>query len=137
DLEQEEYLEALSRDRVLGYAVAVGVRDKPAKLVWRLPAKAGRCAEELVRLDRLRLESDDSGLNEQLNLLFQSMRRTSWIVYIIKRSVGELTDLLRLPPMFRLRSEEHTSELQSREKLVCRLLLEKKKKQLTTNHDAA
>src|SRR5690606_41263928 len=28
---------------------------------------------------------------------------------------------------FRLRSEEHTSELQSREKLVCRLLLEKKK----------
>src|SRR5690606_39547788 len=28
---------------------------------------------------------------------------------------------------FFLRSEEHTSELQSREKLVCRLLLEKKK----------
>jgi len=27
-----------------------------------------------------------------------------------------------------LRSEEHTSELQSRENLVCRLLLEKKKK---------
>src|SRR5207342_3766882 len=31
------------------------------------------------------------------------------------------------------RSEEHTSELQSRENLVCRLLLEKKKKQ--RNHD--
>src|SRR5436309_7751841 len=29
-----------------------------------------------------------------------------------------------------LRSEEHTSELQSRENLVCRLLLEKKKKML-------
>src|SRR5690606_40971256 len=29
----------------------------------------------------------------------------------------------------RKRSEEHTSELQSRENLVCRLLLEKKKKQ--------
>src|SRR5439155_22647970 len=29
---------------------------------------------------------------------------------------------------FRLRSEEHTSELQSRGHLVCRLLLEKKKK---------
>src|SRR5690606_41708848 len=28
------------------------------------------------------------------------------------------------------RSEEHTSELQSRENLVCRLLLEKKKKQI-------
>src|SRR3712207_8848674 len=30
------------------------------------------------------------------------------------------------------RSEEHTSELQSRQYLVCRLLLEKKKTQLTT-----
>src|SRR5436309_12655039 len=30
------------------------------------------------------------------------------------------------------RSEEHTSELQSRENLVCRLLLEKKKKKKTT-----
>src|SRR3989440_1678402 len=29
---------------------------------------------------------------------------------------------------FRIRSEEHTSELQSRSDLVCRLLLEKKKK---------
>src|SRR5258707_7566362 len=31
------------------------------------------------------------------------------------------------------RSEEHTSELQSRQYLVCRLLLEKKKKQTRTN----
>src|SRR5690606_39577265 len=31
-----------------------------------------------------------------------------------------------------VRSEEHTSELQSRENLVCRLLLEKKKHRLTT-----
>src|SRR2546422_6830099 len=32
-----------------------------------------------------------------------------------------------------IRSEEHTSELQSRLHLVCRLLLEKKKKITTTN----
>src|SRR5690606_40464291 len=32
----------------------------------------------------------------------------------------------------RVRSEEHTSELQSRENLVCRLLLEKKKKKQNT-----
>src|SRR5690349_23948563 len=31
------------------------------------------------------------------------------------------------------RSEEHTSELQSRRDLVCRLLLEKKKKKYNTN----
>src|SRR5690606_42014331 len=34
----------------------------------------------------------------------------------------------------RLRSEEHTSELQSRENLVCRLLLEKKKKKENPHH---
>src|SRR2546422_6153972 len=33
------------------------------------------------------------------------------------------------------RSEEHTSELQSRLHLVCRLLLEKKKTKNNTNHD--
>src|SRR5690349_23818408 len=33
-----------------------------------------------------------------------------------------------------LRSEEHTSELQSRRDLVCRLLLEKKKKEQTQLH---
>src|SRR3712207_7827510 len=32
------------------------------------------------------------------------------------------------------RSEEHTSELQSRQYLVCRLLLEKKKKQSTNTY---
>src|SRR5947209_12921293 len=35
--------------------------------------------------------------------------------------------LLRSPDPDRSRSEEHTSELQSRQYLVCRLLLEKKK----------
>src|SRR5258707_9350729 len=34
---------------------------------------------------------------------------------------------LRRPRLLRRRSEEHTSELQSRQYLVCRLLLEKKK----------
>src|SRR2546430_3207297 len=33
-----------------------------------------------------------------------------------------------------IRSEEHTSELQSQSNLVCRLLLEKKKKTTTSSH---
>src|SRR3712207_6939674 len=37
------------------------------------------------------------------------------------------------PPLLR-RSEEHTSELQSRQYLVCRLLLEKKKKNTIIKH---
>src|SRR2546428_3599134 len=40
----------------------------------------------------------------------------------------------RLRPRLRLRSEEHTSELQSRSDLVCRLLLEKKKKKKKQHH---
>src|SRR3712207_7754489 len=48
---------------------------------------------------------------------------------------GQLTQLrpipvLRNPSLFGVRSEEHTSELQSRQYLVCRLLLEKKKNPL-------
>src|SRR5436305_1502296 len=39
---------------------------------------------------------------------------------------GQFTEVAT--PTFCLRSEEHTSELQSRPHLVCRLLLEKKKK---------
>src|SRR2546427_4642868 len=39
----------------------------------------------------------------------------------------------RAPADFRSRSEEHTSELQSQSNLVCRLLLEKKKKKQTKN----
>src|SRR5947209_15554359 len=41
-----------------------------------------------------------------------------------------LKDALRLA----MRSEEHTSELQSRQYLVCRLLLEKKKKKKNETH---
>src|SRR5690606_39832156 len=40
---------------------------------------------------------------------------------------------VREQQLSQLRSEEHTSELQSRENLVCRLLLEKKKKTNSTS----
>src|SRR5215475_12394665 len=45
---------------------------------------------------------------------------------LVLGSLGVTGLLLALPA----RSEEHTSELQSRENLVCRLLLEKKKKKI-------
>src|SRR5690554_7468171 len=51
---------------------------------------------------------------------------------IINVSTGNTVENQK-PQMGRMRSEEHTSELQSRPHLVCRLLLEKKKKQHTTN----
>src|SRR3712207_9532149 len=48
-------------------------------------------------------------------------------VYISGRRDGERRRLLVVERAQPLRSEEHTSELQSRQYLVCRLLLEKKK----------
>src|SRR5436309_15998764 len=44
---------------------------------------------------------------------------------------GQQVDRRQLSRQRDVRSEEHTSELQSRENLVCRLLLEKKKKKIT------
>src|SRR5438105_6317247 len=45
-------------------------------------------------------------------------------------------ELRRAPPAAEVRSEEHTSELQSRVDLVCRLLLEKKKTKAAVNASA-
>src|SRR3712207_8411740 len=58
----------------------------------------------------------------------------------VARRVAAALELLELALQLRRRSEEHTSELQSRQYLVCRLLLEKKKhiqkriKQKTVTH---
>src|SRR2546429_3678939 len=52
-----------------------------------------------------------------------------------RRSARGISSIARSPPRntgYGMRSEEHTSELQSRLHLVCRLLLEKKKKQANT-----
>src|SRR2546429_4529709 len=46
---------------------------------------------------------------------------------VFRTVAGEIGDRLRRIPDGETRSEEHTSELQSRLHLVCRLLLEKKK----------
>src|SRR5690242_20914164 len=74
--------------------------------------------------------------------LFRSVGDAQWQAFEIKReSVERETQRLRdtwvrpaaVPERDVLRSEEHTSELQSHVNLVCRLLLEKKKKKKTMN----
>src|SRR2546421_8987074 len=59
--------------------------------------------------------------------LFRSRPRA--LVFRRRRARREIRRDLQ--PHTRCRSEEHTSELQSRSDLVCRLLLEKKKKKNT------
>src|SRR2546425_8102271 len=57
--------------------------------------------------------------------LKRSLRLTDGLAMVVGMTVG--AGIFRTPGI--VRSEEHTSELQSLAYLVCRLLLEKKKKQ--------
>src|SRR5690349_22518631 len=57
---------------------------------------------------------------DQVNDLMRMLERRMTLLSVLRSALGERTVFLR-------RSEEHTSELQSRRDLVCRLLLEKKK----------
>src|SRR5690554_7421037 len=73
----------------------------------------------------IRLPSNQSIIKSSLLLgpLFCRSRLLS-----CQRETGRKHDECQLRIMPPFRSEEHTSELQSRPHLVCRLLLEKKKK---------
>src|SRR3712207_7793387 len=75
----------------------------------------------LFRSDRARAERAAADLLDALgaDLSRESLRETP------ARVAAAYTELLEP------RSEEHTSELQSRQYLVCRLLLEKKNKRIT------
>src|SRR3712207_8156484 len=68
--------------------------------------------------------------------LFRSQRQAVVLFYVGDLSIRGVADAMAISDgtvkahlsQARERSEEHTSELQSRQYLVCRLLLEKKKK---------
>src|SRR5947209_16820331 len=66
--------------------------------------------------------------------LFRSVREIAAGWVYVSRRLWLIHDTGSLPEG-KLRSEEHTSELQSRQYLVCRLLLEKKKAAVGTNPD--
>src|SRR5690349_24206621 len=59
---------------------------------------------------------------------YTTLFRSRHVLRVLARRREQLGVRLQLRQVFLLRSEEHTSELQSRRDLVCRLLLEKKKK---------
>src|SRR3712207_8073151 len=61
---------------------------------------------------------------ESANILSFSMRKLIFFLVSLKLLIQKRWII------YLIRSEEHTSELQSRQYLVCRLLLEKKKKKV-------
>src|SRR3712207_8137382 len=73
----------------------------------------------LTSLDHLHIEPV-----EDLGVLLQRFGEGTPRFHILSHGIDHVLELLLLGL---LRSEEHTSELQSRQYLVCRLLLEKKK----------
>src|SRR5260370_30054973 len=66
--------------------------------------------------------------------LFRSRRATPPVAANSRENPRNERRVLPLHIVSRIRSEEHTSELQSHLNLVCRLLLEKKKKDKLHSH---
>src|SRR5690606_39804366 len=86
------------------------LHEDGARLSQQLP----RCHQPISQVRQVRMNSITPGVTIRFNLL-RFPRYMTWIT------------VTYIPRGRRPRSEEHTSELQSRENLVCRLLLEKKK----------
>src|SRR3712207_7933167 len=68
-----------------------------------------------------------AGKTTSLRMLMGLIRPTEGRISIFGHAAGPGAPVLSRLGSFVERSEEHTSELQSRQYLVCRLLLEKKK----------
>src|SRR5690606_40120454 len=103
------------------------VVDEGLDLADRLRVDAG---ERLVEQQEVRVDREAAGdlqapplaAGERVGAVVRQVAE----VELLEEGVGAPLLLAPRQPL-ELRSEEHTSELQSRENLVCRLLLEKKK----------
>src|SRR5690625_6484993 len=71
-------------------------------------------------------DEDSTGVDEKNNTNVNIEMQGGDLTFDLEKNEGEKS--FEAIELEELRSEEHTSELQSRGHLVCRLLLEKKKK---------
>src|SRR2546430_6864701 len=93
------------------------------------PPKARMTAKDRARLAAERLKALYPAVSELAHTNpFQMLVATILSAQTTDRSVNSVTPALFARYPDAARSEEHTSELQSQSNLVCRLLLEKKKK---------
>src|SRR5690606_41042888 len=97
-------------------------RHRPQRDLHSFPTR--RSSDLYERIDRrTELMFAEGILREVQTLLDDGVPETVWPF----GAVGYKQALAVVKGELDVRSEEHTSELQSRENLVCRLLLEKKK----------
>src|SRR3712207_7895246 len=90
--------------------------------------KESASTKKLASGSRINQAADDAAgltisekMRSQIRGLIQASQNAQNGVLLIQTAEGALQEIHEM-----LRSEEHTSELQSRQYLVCRLLLEKK-----------
>src|SRR5581483_399641 len=131
------------RYRWTAFAVAWGVCLVAWPIVLTLPDKYEARARVFVDpstalrpvIQGLAIEQD---INAELNLVRQSLLSRPNLQKIVAQAglapqpLWPAAEARLLNDLAQRRSEEHTSELQSRQYLVCRLLLEKKKKLIFT-----
>src|SRR3712207_6989052 len=106
----------------------------PYTTLFRSYSGRGLELADLIQEGNLGLMRAARGFDVAFGTKF-STYATWWIKQSISRAISNKAYLIRLPvhaadeerAVNGARSEEHTSELQSRQYLVCRLLLEKKK----------
>src|SRR5690606_39929499 len=102
---------------------------RATSLVRLRPVRRGRLLQRHRR--RRDLHSFPTRRSSDLLLSGQGIQhavyRFQMFRLIVAHALETGADIQEIPQFRALRSEEHTSELQSRENLVCRLLLEKKK----------
>src|SRR5690606_40990504 len=108
--------------------------------------------QDIILKRKLKIDSEVQTIEDALCLVFLEFQYDDLIakhsdekiVNILRKTWCKMTDQGKKVALtlnftekgtLLLKSEEHTSELQSRENLVCRLLLEKKKKKTDTTNN--
>src|SRR5690606_39350602 len=116
-LEQINLLNFSQVDKLIAYCIVDSLDDKGF-----LDAELTEITASVQHLLSL-MGSEEEIEDDEVAVVLKHIQRLD-PVGVGSRSLAECL----LVQLDHLRSEEHTSELQSRENLVCRLLLEKKKR---------
>src|SRR5699024_3025133 len=129
------YLDPTKHSAKLTHATARDINLIAADNLWRAAAKQG--VSKIIYISRSRFDVETkqrlSAYGTEVEETTAEVARPHVAVELQTSKYDDVRSALsiQLPMNWTLRSEEHTSELQSRFDLVCRLLLEKKKNNIS------